>query len=149
MFQPTWNHSWFHHICKSNEWDSLRCISDSHFQKYVEKFFQFMIWKCFVSNMCHSILHCIDCVIFLILLMIRKIINNPSRKFIADNLLLPLYHERWGNQNKRHVREMLDRELYKKVNLDLNRSYINRKGIVWFQKKSYCRRGNHESFREN
>ncbi|GFU51041.1 uncharacterized protein TNCV_2757141 [Trichonephila clavipes] len=30
---------------------------------------------------------------------------------IADSSLLQLYHERWGHQDKRHIRNMLEKEL--------------------------------------
>lgn len=37
---------------------------------------------------------------------------------IADSSTLQLYHERWGHQDKRHIQEMLERELGIKVKLD-------------------------------
>ncbi|GFY29308.1 retrovirus-related Pol polyprotein from transposon TNT 1-94 [Trichonephila clavipes] len=37
---------------------------------------------------------------------------------IADSSLLQLYHERWGHQDKRHIRNMLEKELGIHIKLD-------------------------------
>lgn len=37
---------------------------------------------------------------------------------LNDSSVLQLYHERWGHQDKCHVKEMLERELNIKVKLD-------------------------------
>ncbi|GFX44583.1 retrovirus-related Pol polyprotein from transposon TNT 1-94 [Trichonephila clavipes] len=38
--------------------------------------------------------------------------------FIADSYMLQLYYERWGHQDKRHIRNILEKELGIRIKLD-------------------------------
>ncbi|GBN88733.1 hypothetical protein AVEN_250004-1 [Araneus ventricosus] len=38
--------------------------------------------------------------------------------FMENNYLLQLYHERWGHQNKRHIKDMIQKELGIRIHLD-------------------------------
>ena len=52
---------------------------------------------------------------------IKPIIPESDTKVnvaVADSSMLQLYHERWGHQDKRHVKEMLEKEVGIKVKLD-------------------------------
>ena len=37
---------------------------------------------------------------------------------VAETIQLPLYHERWGHQDKQHVKKMLQKELGINVKID-------------------------------
>lgn len=39
-------------------------------------------------------------------------------KAVADNSTLQLYHERWGHQDKRHIKALLEKELGRHIKLD-------------------------------
>lgn len=56
---------------------------------------------------------------------IKPIVSNVKSGMqfnvaVEDDTTLQLYHERWGHQDKRHVKQMLEKELGIKVKLDKN-----------------------------